>query len=140
MVSGSQKYSLVLLTTNLHPPWPSVPEADELPPPPTPQDLRELLTPSAIPLPAHRQSAPAYHSVPAFLPQSKPRVRPVVPPSESVYCGPPPTITKFTCPDPCEFARLRIALENLLPPDGTKLFKYHFLVDHLNLLRPCGLI
>ncbi len=30
-------------------------------------------------------------------------------------------------------ARLRIALENLLPHDGTELFKYQILVDHLKL-------
>ncbi|XDV33330.1 hypothetical protein PO909_003765 [Leuciscus waleckii] len=53
--------------------------------------------------------------------------------SEYVYRGPTPTIPKFSRPDPSEFARLRIALENLLPPDGTELFKYQILVDHLKL-------
>ncbi|XP_053710099.1 uncharacterized protein LOC128752671 [Synchiropus splendidus] len=50
---------------------------------------------------------------------------------EQVYRGPQPTIPKFLHPDPSEFARLRIALENLLPVDATELFKYQVLVDHL---------
>ncbi|KAK3530935.1 hypothetical protein QTP70_006508 [Hemibagrus guttatus] len=50
-----------------------------------------------------------------------------------MYRGPTPTIPKFSHPDPGEFARLRIALENLLPPDWTELFKYQILVDHLKL-------
>ncbi len=133
VVSGSQQYPVVLPTTRSCPPRPSVPDTGEFPPPPTPQDLRELLTPSAMPVPAHRHAAPASPSAPAFLPQSEPRVRPVFPSSESVYRGPPPTIPKFLHPDPSEFARLRIALENLLPPDGTELFKYQILVDHLKL-------
>lgn len=53
--------------------------------------------------------------------------------SEYVYRGPTPTIPKFSRPDPSKFARLRIALENLLPPDGTELFRYQILVDHLKL-------
>lgn len=51
--------------------------------------------------------------------------------SEMVYRGPKPTIPKFIHPDPTEFARLRMALENLLPPNATELFKYQILVDHL---------
>ncbi|RXN37806.1 guanine nucleotide-binding subunit alpha-12 isoform X2 [Labeo rohita] len=133
VVPGSQQHPLVLPITQSCPPERSVPDAGEFPPPPTPQDLRKLLASSAMPLPAHRQSAPAYPSIPASLPQSEPRVRPVIPPSETVYRGPPPTIPKFTRPDPSEFARLCIALENLLPPDGTELFKYQILVDHLKL-------
>ncbi|RXN39635.1 guanine nucleotide-binding subunit alpha-12 isoform X2 [Labeo rohita] len=133
VVPGSQQHPLVLPITQSCPPERSVPDAGEFPPPPTPQDLRKLLASSAMPLAAHRQSAPAYPSIPASLPQSEPRVRPVIPPSETVYRGPPPTIPKFTRPDPSEFARLRIALENLLPPDGTELFKYQILVDHLKL-------
>ncbi|KAL0152885.1 hypothetical protein M9458_051818 [Cirrhinus mrigala] len=133
VVPGSQQHPLVLPITQSCPPERSIPDAGEFPPPPTPQDLRKLLASSAMPLPAHRQSAPAYPSIPASLPQSEPRVRPVIPPSETVYRGPPPTIPKFTRPDPSEFARLRIALENLFPPDGTELFKYQILVDHLKL-------
>lgn len=55
------------------------------------------------------------------------------PVSELVYRGPKPTIPKFIQPDPSEFARLRLALENLLPPDSTELFRYQILVDHLKL-------
>ncbi len=33
--------------------------------------------------------------------------------------------------DPREFARLRISLENILPPDATERFKYQILLDHL---------
>ena len=67
-------------------------------------------------------------------PSSLPTNQPVKPPvSELVYRGPKPTIPKLTQPDPSEFARLRIALENLLPPDSTELFKYQILVDHLRL-------
>lgn len=53
--------------------------------------------------------------------------------TEQAYRGPRPTIPKFSQPDPSEFARLRIALENLLPPDATELFSYQILVDHLKL-------
>lgn len=50
-----------------------------------------------------------------------------------MYRGPKPTIHKLVQPDPSEFARLRLALENLLPADSTELFKYQILVDHLRL-------
>ncbi|XP_029972685.1 uncharacterized protein LOC115406662 isoform X2 [Salarias fasciatus] len=56
-----------------------------------------------------------------------------LPGAEKMYRGPTPTIPKFTRPDPSEFTRLRIALENLLPPDSTELFKYQILTDHLRL-------
>lgn len=55
------------------------------------------------------------------------------PVSELVYRGPKPTIPKFIQPDPSEFARLRLTLENLLLPDSTELFRYQILVDHLKL-------
>lgn len=47
--------------------------------------------------------------------------------------GPRPTIPNLTTWDPSEFAHLKIALENLLPIDGTELFKYQVLVYHLKL-------
>ncbi|XP_030609347.1 uncharacterized protein LOC115796997 [Archocentrus centrarchus] len=50
---------------------------------------------------------------------------------ELVYRGPKPTIPLFTKGDPREFARLKVALENLLPEDATERFKYQILVDHL---------
>lgn len=53
--------------------------------------------------------------------------------SELVYRGPKPTIPKLIQPDPSEFARLRLAFENLLPPNSTELFRYQILVDHLKL-------
>lgn len=57
-----------------------------------------------------------------------------IPPSqESTYRGPAPTIPNFVKPDPREFSRLRIALENILPADATERFKFQILVDHLKL-------
>lgn len=52
---------------------------------------------------------------------------------ELVYWGPKPTIPKLSQPGTSEYARLRLALENLLPADSTELFKYQILVDHLRL-------
>ena len=52
---------------------------------------------------------------------------------ERSYRGPIPTIPDFSHPNPREFARLRIALENLLPRDTTERFKYQVLCDHLKL-------
>ncbi|CAI5677835.1 unnamed protein product [Oreochromis niloticus] len=52
---------------------------------------------------------------------------------ESYYRGPAPTIPDFVHPNPREFARLRIALENILPADATERFKFQILVDHLKL-------
>lgn len=52
---------------------------------------------------------------------------------ERTYRGPQPTIPDFCSRDPSEFTRLRIALENLLPPDATELFSYQILLDHLKL-------
>ncbi|KAJ7992730.1 hypothetical protein DPEC_G00281700 [Dallia pectoralis] len=53
------------------------------------------------------------------------------------YRGPRPTIPNFSSRDPSEFARLKIALENLLPPDGNERFKYQILADHLKLEEAC---
>ncbi|XP_052443419.1 uncharacterized protein LOC127985458 [Carassius gibelio] len=57
--------------------------------------------------------------------------------TEKYYKGPSPTIPYFCTKDPSEFARLKIALENLLPPDSTEMFKYQVLVDHLKLEDAC---
>ncbi|RXN25184.1 guanine nucleotide-binding subunit alpha-12 isoform X2 [Labeo rohita] len=138
----TRKYSFVCPAIQPRPPQPDAPDAFGLPPPPTPKELRELLTPVARPLPANCTSVPVsprFSSVPATsnppgcAPKAEPGLRPVAPyaGSEYVYRGPAPTIPKFSRPDPGEFARLRIALKNLLPPDGTELFKYQILVDHL---------
>ncbi|KAL6480220.1 hypothetical protein MHYP_G00112530 [Metynnis hypsauchen] len=43
---------------------------------------------------------------------------------EQYYRGPQPTIPNFRNKDPSEFACLKMALDNLLPPDSTELFKY----------------
>lgn len=48
---------------------------------------------------------------------------------ERVYRGPTPMIH----PNPREFARLKIALENILPVDTTECFKFHILLEHLKL-------
>ncbi len=53
---------------------------------------------------------------------------------ESTYRGPTPTIPNITTGDPGEFAILKIALENLLPPDATELFRYQILMDQLRLV------
>ncbi|XP_077351805.1 uncharacterized protein LOC144001182 [Festucalex cinctus] len=90
--------------------------------PPQPFQLPSRPTgPSARPIPfevPHSHGA-MHHMQPSF--------------PEPVYRGPQPTIPKFSLPDPSEFARLRIALENLLPSNATELFKYQILVDHLKL-------
>ncbi|XP_026075540.1 uncharacterized protein LOC113054305 [Carassius auratus] len=56
---------------------------------------------------------------------------------ETTYRGPVPTIPDFSTKDPSEFTRLKIALENLLPPDATELFRYQILLDHLRLDEAC---
>ncbi|KAK7944873.1 hypothetical protein WMY93_000601 [Mugilogobius chulae] len=53
--------------------------------------------------------------------------------TERTYKGPVPSIPNFTRRDPGEFARLKIALNNLLPEDSTELFKFQILMDHLKL-------
>ncbi|XP_039529707.1 uncharacterized protein LOC120480545 [Pimephales promelas] len=57
--------------------------------------------------------------------------------TEKYYKGPCPTIPFFRNKDPSEFARLKMALDNLLPPDSTEMFKYQVLVDHLKLDDAC---
>lgn len=48
-----------------------------------------------------------------------------------MYKGPTPTIPDFTHPNPREFSRMKIALENLLPDDADERFKFQILMDHL---------
>ena len=84
------------------------------------------LRPTALP-----QAAPppiATRATPSSLPTNHPVRAPV---SELVYQGPKPTIPKLIQPDPSEFARLRLALENLLPPDSTELFRSWFMTRSL---------
>lgn len=66
------------------------------------------------------------HPSPAYQP-------PHVMAQEKTYRGPTPSIPDLIKKDPSEFARLKIALDNLLPPDGTELFKFQILMDHLKL-------
>lgn len=51
--------------------------------------------------------------------------------TEKTYRGPKPSIPEFTRADPRQFARLRLALDNILPTDATERFKYQMLCDHL---------
>lgn len=112
---------------------PKEPVHDPLwPPPPPPHPF-----PSAS-YGDQRHSPPALtrHCPPAFTippPRQAPTYRTPLPVSEQLYRGPQPTIPKFINPDPSEFARLRIALENLLPANTSELFRYQILVDHLRL-------
>lgn len=52
---------------------------------------------------------------------------------EATYRGPKPHIPCLTDDDPRQFARLKMALEIILPRDATERFKYQILVDHLKL-------
>lgn len=72
-----------------------------------------------------------YQSPVTGLPQSRPPTN--IARQELSYRGPQPTIPDFSRKDPSEFARLKLALLNLLPPDATELFKYQLLLDHLKL-------
>ncbi|XP_024119318.1 uncharacterized protein LOC112140553, partial [Oryzias melastigma] len=51
--------------------------------------------------------------------------------TEKIYRGPLPSIPEFTRGDPRQFARLKLALDNILPADATERFKYQVLCDHL---------
>ncbi|XP_026053029.1 uncharacterized protein LOC113039346 [Carassius auratus] len=53
--------------------------------------------------------------------------------SAAEYRGPKPSIPYLVQKDPSEFARLKLALHNLLPEDASELFKFQILVDHLQL-------
>lgn len=52
---------------------------------------------------------------------------------ELSYRGPKPKIPDFEHEDPREFTRLKVALDNLLPPDATERFKFQILLDQLKL-------
>lgn len=76
--------------------------------------------------------APRHASLPSWLLPSQQH--------ETVYCGPKPSILAFSKGHPREFARLKVALDNLLPEDAKERFKYtsstlhsrlQILVDHL---------
>lgn len=54
-------------------------------------------------------------------------------PSSMQYRGPTPKIPDFCRDDPREFARLKLALTNILPDDASESFKFQILMDHLKL-------
>ena len=54
-------------------------------------------------------------------------------PQERTYRWPTLTIPSLTSPDSREFARLKIALENILPKDATEQFKFQILTDQLQI-------
>nr|XP_055027021.1 uncharacterized protein LOC129416681 [Misgurnus anguillicaudatus] len=97
--------------------------------------------------PGYDQSTPIHADIPVF-PKLQPsaestRTEPYQPyhlehphsspyhHGEPSYRGPVPTIPNFCREDPREFARLKIALENVLPAEATERFKFQILVDHL---------
>lgn len=81
---------------------------------------------TAPPLPEYSRLRPDADS---FLPDQG--ITSALSSSERTYRGPAPSIPKFTRDDPREFARLRLALDNILPADATERFKYQVLCDHL---------
>lgn len=49
---------------------------------------------------------------------------------EHTYRGPKPPVPPLS-PDPREFSKMKIALDNILPSDATERFKFQILTDHL---------
>lgn len=98
------------------------------------QSLAHPASAYARPMPAApRQAYPslATNGVVSATPTPHLPLQPSVP--EQEYRGPKPTIPKLVHPDPSEFARLRLALGNLLPFNATDLFKCQILVDNVKL-------
>uniref|UniRef100_A0AAV2K5E6 Uncharacterized protein n=1 Tax=Knipowitschia caucasica TaxID=637954 RepID=A0AAV2K5E6_KNICA len=84
-------------------------------------------------VPARPEQRPPPPSDPSWwTPPAQRPLRQVAAP-EMTYRGPRPSIPKLINWDPRELARLKMALENLLPLDSTELFKYQVLLDHLYL-------
>lgn len=77
----------------------------------------------------HPMSLPAQRPKPLWPEQPSIQLKE----SAAEYCGPKPSITYLVHKDPSEFARLRLALHNLLPEDLLELFKFQILVDPLQL-------
>lgn len=107
--------------------YPQPPVASMYPPRPSDPFRPTNLTQSYAP----PNPQPTY--VPFPTTYGTPAQKPLAFLSERTYRGPIPTIPDFSKPDPSEFTRLKIALENLLPPDATELFRYQVLLDHLKL-------
>ena len=99
---------------------------------PTPQYMVPFTPPRTS---SARPYNPASYPVAGLRPLGQgPYDGPPTPPRrESTYRGPKPHIPCFTDEDPRQFARLKLALENILPADATERFKYQILVDHLKL-------
>ena len=103
------------------------------PPPPRQRDARSghsdegpyRPVPHRVTHRALRPASPPQSSVHSLSRSASPPRR------ETTYRGPKPSIPQFTSDDPRQFARLKLALENLLPEDATERFKYQVLVDHL---------
>ncbi|KAM9753665.1 uncharacterized protein ACNS7B_006885 [Menidia menidia] len=53
------------------------------------------------------------------------------PPQIETYRGPQPSIPNLVHEDPREFARLKLALDNILPYEAPEHFKFQILTDHL---------
>ncbi|CAI5660547.1 uncharacterized protein LOC106097744 [Oreochromis niloticus] len=117
-------------------------EGQIIPPP----ESRPRFT-SPQPRPTHPPAPPPRAHPPPLKPLPAPTPSPPTPFSASqmhrpsglaaapdmTYRGPRPSIPKLTRRDPGEFARLKMALENLLPPESSELFRYQVLLDHLHL-------
>ncbi|CAI5673999.1 unnamed protein product [Oreochromis niloticus] len=112
---------------------------------PPPESKPRFTSPQ--PRPTHPPAPPPRAHPPPLQPLPAPTPSPSTPFSASqmhrpsglaaapdmTYRGPRPSIPKLTRRDPGEFARLKMALENLLPPESSELFRYQVLLDHLHL-------
>ncbi|CAI5690178.1 unnamed protein product [Oreochromis niloticus] len=91
------------------------------------------LPPRSHPPPLQPLPAPPLPPSTPFLTSQMYRPPGLAAASDLTYWGPRPSIPKLTHRDPGEFARLKMALENLLPPESSELFRYQVLLDHLHL-------
>ncbi|XP_027861387.1 uncharacterized protein LOC114137071 [Xiphophorus couchianus] len=135
--------------------YPDNQEVQLAPPPPPPPAIVQELSQRLQELHVRQQTAAAVSRAPDFqsrVPQSTPLSQPraglsldnnmpspaqtldptmAIATREKLYRGPLPSIPEFTKDDPRQFARLRLALDNILPADATERFKYQVLCDHL---------
>lgn len=104
-------------------PWPDAlpipPSVEPLPPPPT---ADELLPPPPPPV-SYLQSYPSYdagfQTTPEYV-EIHNTTSQEPPSAETTYRGPKPHIPHLTDNDPRQIARLKLALDNLLPRDATE--------------------
>ncbi|XP_043985900.1 uncharacterized protein LOC122838916 [Gambusia affinis] len=135
--------------------YPDIQEVQWAPLPPPPPAIVQELSQRLQELHVQQQTAAAVSRDPDFqprVPQSTPLSQPraglsldtnmpspaqtldptmAIATREKIYRGPLPSIPEFTKDDPRQFARLRLALDNILPADATERFKYQVLCDHL---------